>query len=101
MTHTLDELQQMASESDSEMHQQMADMTAETMSHLENLEGDEFDKHFLSMTLVHHKQMLVVSELVASRTAHEELKQFAADMIEHQQGEIEKMQSWQEEWGLK
>jgi uncharacterized protein (DUF305 family) len=63
------------------------------------LYGEEYDKSFLHEMVDHHQGALDMAAFVASRTAHQELTEFAKSIDETQRAEISKMQSWQTDWG--
>lgn len=72
-----------------------ADMTSE----LKAAQGNEFDHHFLSMMIHHHKMAIEMSELASSNGKSLELKQMAKKIISDQREEISKMESMLKETG--
>lgn len=82
-----------------DMHKKMQSMTKDMLGSLSNLKGDDFDKKFLEMTIMHHRQVVEMAQLVKTNAAHEELKEKAAEMEKEQLHDIEQMQNWQNQWG--
>lgn len=66
---------------------------------LEMLSGDEFDKMFIEMMIVHHKGAVAMAELVPSRAKHDEIKTLGQAIIAAQTKEITEMEQWQLDWG--
>ena len=60
--------------------------------------AEPFDKAFIEAMIPHHESATAAAEIVAASTVRPELKQIAADIIQAQQGEIEQMQAWLDEW---
>jgi uncharacterized protein (DUF305 family) len=53
---------------------------------------------FLSLMIPHHRGALEMAHLVPDRTAREELRALAAEIIRSQSAEIEQMNRWLAEW---
>ena len=68
------------------------------MAELEGLSGDEFDLMFLDMMTRHHETAIEMAQQVLDAGESPQVKDLANAIIEAQQGEIEQMASWQEEW---
>jgi uncharacterized protein (DUF305 family) len=73
----------------------MANMSAQ----LRNKSGDEFDKAFIEMMIVHHQGAIDMAELIPARAKHDEIKQLGEAIISAQTKEIQDMQQWQKDWG--
>jgi len=73
----------------------MNDMTKQ----LEGKTGDEFDKAFIAMMIVHHEGAVDMAELAKQNAKHDEIKKLADDIIAAQNKEITEMKSWQQSWG--
>ena len=78
------------------MQMSMADMWAM----LEGKSWDELDKAFLEWMIPHHQGAIDMAEYLVD-AKHPELKQMGLEIIEAQQGEINQMNTWLEEWGYK
>ena len=65
---------------------------------LSGLEGDAFDKAFLSEMIVHHQGAVVMAELALKNAQHQEIKDLAQKIIDAQKAEIAQMQGWQNAW---
>ncbi len=87
------------------MHMEMMDDDARSMgmdamgAALKGLSGDEFDRSFLELMIVHHQGALDMAKEVMTSGKHEELKQLAQNILTTQQQEIDQMKAWQEAWG--
>ncbi len=66
---------------------------------LEKLSGDEFDKAFIEMMIVHHEGAVDMANLASTRAKHDEIKTLSKGIISAQTDEISKMQQWQTDWG--
>jgi uncharacterized protein (DUF305 family) len=55
-------------------------------------EADDVDAAFASMMTDHHNGAIAMAELALERASHEEVSELAADVIEAQQAEIERME---------
>jgi uncharacterized protein (DUF305 family) len=55
-------------------------------------EADDVDVAFASMMIDHHNGAIAMAELALERAGHEEIRELAADVIEAQQAEIERME---------
>ncbi len=72
----------------------MADMNKQ----LEGLNGDDYDKAFIEMMIVHHQGAIDMAKLSDTRAKHDEIKQLSKDIITAQQKEIAEMKQWQQNW---
>ena len=73
----------------------MADMNKE----LATKTGDDYDKAFLEMMIVHHQGAIDMASLSPTRAKHDEIKTLSQDIITAQKKEIADMQQWQMDWG--
>ena len=62
------------------------------------LYGEAYDKEFLHEMVDHHEGAIAMAAIVTSRTAHQELTEFAQAIDTAQQTEIQQMKSWQTSW---
>jgi uncharacterized protein (DUF305 family) len=75
-------------------------MTMEQMTKgLAGLQGDEFDRAFVEMMIVHHQGAVDMAKLIPAQAKHEELKKLGGDIITTQTKEIEMMKGWIKAWG--
>jgi uncharacterized protein (DUF305 family) len=81
-------------------HGDMGMMDDAEMEELRELEGDEFDRRFMEAMIVHHEGAIDMAERVLAEGQDDEVAGLAQLVIDAQQGEIEQMQRWLEEWGL-
>jgi uncharacterized protein (DUF305 family) len=81
-------------------HGDMGMMDDAEMEELRELEGDEFDRRFMEAMIVHHQGAIDMAERVLSEGQDDEVAGLAQLVIDAQQGEIEQMQRWLEEWDL-
>lgn len=80
------------------MHDEEMGM-GEMSDELRTKTGDSFDEAFLSMMIEHHEGAVDMAELALDNAKHEEIKRLANDIIAAQEGEINMMKAWQEDWG--
>lgn len=73
----------------------MADMNTE----LAELSGDEFDRLFIELMIVHHEGAVDMAELAKSRARHEEILTLSEAIISAQTQEIAEMKQWYDNWG--
>ncbi len=66
---------------------------------LQNQTGDDFDKSFIEMMIVHHQGAIDMATLAKQNALHPEIKTMADDIVSAQSKEISMMQNWQREWG--
>lgn len=84
----------MKPESDSSMESMMHSMSAG----LEGKTGDEFDHAFLDEMIVHHEGAVEMAKQVLDKSQRQDLRYFAAAIIEVQSTEIAQMKAWMDEW---
>lgn len=77
----------------------MMDDMAKTVSELEPLSGDDFDRKFMELMIEHHESAVAMSRPAAKNAFHQEIKDVAKAIIEAQDAEIAQMRRWQVEWG--
>lgn len=70
-------------------------------SQLETKSGDDFDKTFTEMMIIHHQGAIDMANLASTRATHQEIKDLSKDIISAQQKEIAEMQKWQMDWSYK
>lgn len=66
---------------------------------LKSLQGDEFDKAYITHMIEHHQAAVDVAKLAEERAKHQEIKTLSTDIITAQEAEIKRMQQWQTAWG--
>jgi len=57
-----------------------------------------FELQFIDTMIVHHQGAIDAAQLVATRAAHQELKDLAKSIISDQQREIAQMRTWRSSW---
>jgi uncharacterized protein (DUF305 family) len=70
----------------------------EMVDELSDLEGDEFDKSFITLMIEHHQGAIDMANLVNQNAKHDEIKNLADDIISAQTSEINMMKRWLNEW---
>lgn len=81
---------------DNTMHDHMNEMSGA----LEDLTGDEFDKHFLELMIEHHQGALDMAISGETNASHEELRELTRQIVLAQTKEIAQMRQWQLDWGF-
>lgn len=76
-------------------HMSMQDMTGQ----LQSKTGDEFDRAFIDIMIVHHQGAIDMAAIAKTNAKHEEIKKMSGDIISAQTKEIEQMRQWQKDWG--
>ncbi|MDD4319579.1 MAG: DUF305 domain-containing protein [Candidatus Peribacteraceae bacterium] len=66
---------------------------------LRGLRGEEFDRAFLMHMIPHHQDAVAMAQMALDRSAHEEVKEMAREIITDQREEVDRMRGWQETWG--
>ena len=74
----------------------MTEMGMESMASLEK--ADPFDKAFIEMMIVHHKGAVDMAEVELRGGGDEQTLRIADAIGSAQQGEIEDMEGWYQEW---
>lgn len=67
---------------------------------LQGLSGDEFDKKFLELMILHHQDAIDMSKPAATQSNSQKIKDLALQIISKQQSEISQMKQWQTKWGF-
>ena len=67
-------------------------------SQLAGLEGEAFEVGFMSMMIAHHQSATEMARWILERTDDPEITEAAQTIIEEQEGEIEQMTGWLQEW---
>lgn len=65
---------------------------------LAGLKGDEFDKQFIRMMIIHHQGAINMARVVLETTERKELRELAEGIISAQSKEIKMMQGWMRDW---
>lgn len=81
------------------MANDMAGSMMDMGASLQGLQGEAFDVKFLHLMIEHHQQAVDMSRYADTNAAHQELKDFAKQVITVQEAEIAQMKQWQKEWG--
>ncbi|MCI5051034.1 MAG: DUF305 domain-containing protein [Candidatus Pacebacteria bacterium] len=79
---------------DTGMEAMMMDMTAR----MEGKSGDELDRIFLEDMIVHHQGAVDMAIIIKESTERPELREFAQEIIDVQDQEINMMKGWLAEW---
>ena len=88
----------MMSNSGSDMHSMMMDMTA----NMKGKKGAELEKVFLQDMIVHHEGAVDMAKELQKGTKRPELQKMAQDIITVQTKEISMMKGWLDSWfGIK
>lgn len=66
---------------------------------LKSMEGDEFDKAFITDMTAHHQAAVDMAKLAKTRAKHQEIKDLSEAIILAQEKEINSMKQWQTMWG--
>ncbi len=85
----------MEDHSSMDMMDEMAGMTYD----LKDLQGDAFDKKFLSSMIEHHRSAINMAYPGESNAQHQEVTALTKAIVEAQSKEIEQMKQWQKDWG--
>lgn len=62
--------------------------------------GEEFDRAFVEMMIVHHEGAVEMAKLIESSTKRDELRRLGQAIITAQTEEIAQMRKWLKDWGL-
>jgi uncharacterized protein (DUF305 family) len=62
------------------------------------LKGAEYDRMYVDMMIPHHEGAVALAREALARATHPEVKELAQRIIDAQQGDIEMMNRWKEEW---
>lgn len=63
------------------------------------LKGEDYDRMFIANMIAHHQGAVDMAKLAPVQANHQELKDFAEQIISDQTKEISDMTSWQSAWG--
>lgn len=96
----MDGMKKMAGMMSGDMHTKMEAMTADMKSDLESMEGNDFDKMFLEMMIMHHEQAIDMSKIAQDKAEHDQIREISSKMIEDQKEEISQMKQWLRDWSL-
>lgn len=82
-----------------EMMDEMEGMhSPEEMEHLRSLEGEVFEREFISLMIDHHGGAIQMSEEVLENGEDPEVARLAEEIIAEQEAEIEQMREWCRDW---
>lgn len=73
-------------------------LTTETK--LKKLTGNDFDKAFLELMIMHHEDAVNMAAPAQANASHPEVKKLAQDIVITQTKEMTQMRTWQTQWGL-
>lgn len=76
----------------------MMDTNAGMMNALKGKSGDAFDKAFLEQMIIHHQSAIDMAAS-GSNAEHQEIKDLTKAIVSDQTKEIQKMRTWQKDWG--
>lgn len=57
-----------------------------------------YDLQFIDTMIQHHQAAIVMAKMVLAKSKNQELRKFAQKIISVQETEIEKMESWRDQW---
>lgn len=82
-----------------EMMDEMEGMhSPEEMEQLRSLEGEAFEREFISLMIDHHGGAIQMSEMVLENGEDPGVAQLAEEIIAEQEAEIAQMRGWCQEW---
>jgi uncharacterized protein (DUF305 family) len=76
----------------------MESMHGMNMEPMTTVSGSEFDLMFIDMMIPHHQGAITMARDALNRSEHQELKTLAQEIIDSQQGEIDRMNEWKGQW---
>jgi uncharacterized protein (DUF305 family) len=79
-------------------HRMAGMATQQEMNKLRQSEGQKFDLLFSELMIEHHRGGVQMARAEVQNGKSEKVRQLAQVMIDVQQREIEKMETWREEW---
>lgn len=80
-----------------DLDQEMRQVMMQAME-LEGLPPARMETVFMSMMVMHHQSAIEMAEMAMSRTAHEEVRMLAEDVIRTQSEEQQRMNAWLQAW---
>lgn len=66
--------------------------------HMDKLSGAAFDNMFVQMMIPHHEGAVTMARDALAKSQRQEVRALAQQIIDAQQGEIEMLKRWTEEW---
>lgn len=75
-----------------------ASMAGMDMKKLGSLSGNAFDLEFIKQMIPHHEGAIVMAQEALKKTKKDEVRKLSELIIKEQQGEIDEMKRWQDEW---
>ncbi len=57
-----------------------------------------FDRAFIDAMIPHHESAIAMAEVALEESEDPEIRRIAEDIVSYQEGEIEQMRQWREEW---
>lgn len=94
-----DEMEEMMDHDDERMADGFMQHSMEEMNRgLNGKTGEEFEKAFLEMMIVHHEGAIEMAEDLLNETNRPELVKMANDIISVQTAEVEMMEEWLTTW---
>ncbi len=82
-----------------QMQTEMRTMMMPMMNELARLSGRSFDRSFMSMMIAHHQAAIDSSRAALERSQDPQVRQWAQQIIDDQQSEIQEMQSLLQPYG--
>jgi uncharacterized protein (DUF305 family) len=66
--------------------------------HMQMMTGAAFDRMFIDMMIPHHEGAVTMAKDALAKSQRPEIRELAQRIIDAQQGEIEMMNRWKEQW---
>ena len=66
--------------------------------HMQMMTGAAFDRMFIDMMIPHHEGAVTMAKDALAKSQRPEIRELAQRIIDAQQGDIEMMNRWKEEW---
>lgn len=76
-----------------------ADQFAELEAQYAAMEGEDYDRAFVTEMIAHHQGAVSMANLALKNAKHQELKDMAQAITDTQMQEIRQMENWKVEWG--
>lgn len=80
------------------IHRMAGMATAQEMEELNQSQGQEFDRQFAELMIEHHRGGIHMANVAVQNGKSEKVVELAQGMIDAQQEEVEKMETWRNEW---